>query len=130
MNIKNISSLNAHEMLQIDSNTIMIDVRTSDEWTLTGVPKINKNQIIFLSWRLLPEMLLNNQFEKQFMSNVNDHNNDLLFLCRSGTRSNEAAKFVSNLGYSNCYNISDGFEGGINGIGWKQNNLPWQLCEY
>ncbi|XVN43232.1 MAG: rhodanese-like domain-containing protein [Candidatus Rickettsia vulgarisii] len=128
MNIKNISSLNAHEMLQINDNTIIIDVRTSDEWKLAGVPKINKNQIIFLSWCLLPEMLLNNQFEKQFMLNAIDHNNDLLFLCRSGVRSREAAEFISNLGYSNCYNISDGFEGRGWRIGWKQNNLPWQVA--
>lgn len=128
MNIKNISSLNAHEMLKINNNTIMIDVRTSDEWKLAGVPKINKSQIIFLSWRLLPEMLVNNQFKKQFMLNAIDQNNDLLFLCRSGVRSKEATEFISNLGYSNCYNISDGFEGGAGGIGWKQNDLPWQLA--
>ncbi|MCC8417991.1 MAG: rhodanese-like domain-containing protein [Rickettsia endosymbiont of Bryobia graminum] len=128
MNIKNISSLNAHEMLQIDSNTLMIDVRTIDEWKSAGIPRINKNQIIFLSWRLLPGMLLNNQFKKQFMTNTIDQNNALLFLCRSGIRSKEAAEFISNLGYSNCYNISDGFEGGVGGIGWKQNDLPWQLA--
>lgn len=51
----------------------------------------------------------------------------IFFLCRSGYRSFIAANFVANMGYKNCYNISDGFEGNNQDKGWKQNNLPWQF---
>jgi len=51
----------------------------------------------------------------------------IFFLCRSGYRSFIAANFIANMGYKNCYNISDGFEGNNQNKGWKQNNLPWQF---
>jgi len=53
----------------------------------------------------------------------------IFFLCRSGYRSFIAANFIANIGYKNCYNISDGFEGNnrVLSKGWKQNNLPWQF---
>ncbi|ARD86528.1 sulfurtransferase [Rickettsia sp. MEAM1 (Bemisia tabaci)] len=38
-----------------------------------------------------------------------------------------AANFMANIGYKNCYNIIDGFEGNLQNKGWKQNNLPWQF---
>ncbi len=121
------SSLKAYEMLTIDNKAIIIDVRTSNEWQTVGVPQLSKQQLIFLSWRLLPDMLLNNHFTNQLMSHIKNVETNLLFLCRSGGRSYEAANLISSLGYTNCYNIIDGFEGGINGIGWQRNNLPWQV---
>jgi rhodanese-related sulfurtransferase len=130
MSIKNIYSQNAYELLRYNEDAILIDVRTPKEWQEIGVPKLEKNlektKLFFISWRLSPNMSLNNQFELQIMSNIGNKQNRLLFLCRSGTRSLEAANFTISLGYSNCYNISDGFEGNILGFGWKQNNLPWQ----
>ena len=55
-----------------------------------------------------------------------------MFICRSGVRSNQAAIAASESGYSNCYNVLEGFEGdkdsdghrGIQG-GWKAAGLPW-----
>ncbi|MCC8399033.1 MAG: palindromic element RPE2 domain-containing protein [Rickettsia endosymbiont of Platyusa sonomae] len=161
MSIKNISSLKAYKLLEIDNNNMIIDVRTAEEWQQVGIPKLDKDKIIFISWRLLPNMSLNNEFKNQLMSKISnivnsgefgarsdgampisnrratsddvpnfssiDYNYKLLFLCRSGGRSHEAAQFASTLGYKECYNIIDGFEGGTNGAGWKQNNLPWQI---
>ncbi len=121
------SSLKAYEMLKIDNNTIMIDVRTGEEWKKIGIPKLNESKLLLLSWRLLPDMLLNGQFKEQLILHISNVQNNILFLCRSGARSYEAAYFISSLGYTNCYNIIDGFEGGSNGVGWKQNNLPWQI---
>lgn len=126
ISIKNISSLEAYKLLGMDECTIVVDVRTTEEWQKIGIPKLDKDQVLFLSWRLLPDMSLNHEFNNQFISKVRNKNN-VLFLCRSGTRSHEAASCAGGLGYPNCYNIIDGFEGGDNGAGWKQNNLPWQV---
>ncbi|WP_342271453.1 MULTISPECIES: rhodanese-like domain-containing protein [unclassified Candidatus Tisiphia] len=126
ISIKNISSLEAYKLLEMDECTIVVDIRTTEEWQKIGIPKLDKDQVLFLSWRLLPDMSLNCEFNNQFMSKVSNKNN-VLFLCRSGARSHEAALCAGGLGYTKCYNIVDGFEGGGNGAGWKQNNLPWQV---
>ena len=124
MSTRNISSLDAYKLLRNDKSVILVDVRTSEEWS-RGVVRIDENQVLFLSWRLSPDMSLNRVFQEVFMSKAH-HKDSTLFLCRSGVRSFEAAQFISaNLGFTNCYNIIDGFEGGVNGNGWKKNNLPW-----
>ncbi len=128
MSTYNISSLNAYQLLQTDKRAVVIDVRTTEEWS-RGVPKVDIDQIFFLSWRLSPDMSLNKAFQANFMLKAYGKQDNILFLCRSGVRSFEAAQFVSaNMGFMNCYNIIDGFEGGANGIGWKQNDLPWQVA--
>ena len=56
----------------------------------------------------------------------------VLFICRSGSRSNQAAIMASQTGFTDCYNILEGFEGdrdenGQRGkiSGWKAAGLPW-----
>ncbi len=56
----------------------------------------------------------------------------LLFLCRSGVRSKAAAAAMTRAGYSNCFNVSEGFEGDRDSEkhrsqvgGWKKAGLPW-----
>jgi rhodanese-related sulfurtransferase len=56
----------------------------------------------------------------------------LLFLCRSGVRSQNAAKAVTAAGFTRCYNVLGGFEGnpdehGHRGTmeGWKVDGLSW-----
>lgn len=127
MSSKNISSIDAYQLLQTNKNSMLVDVRTSEEWG-RGAPKIATDQIIFLSWRLLPDMSLNQAFHEALVSKVLNKHDSILFICRSGARSLEAAQFANTvMGFTDCYNIIDGFEGGANGIGWKQSNLPWQV---
>ena len=56
----------------------------------------------------------------------------VLFLCRSGARSDGAARLATEAGYGDCYNILEGFEGDkdANGRrnttgGWRHSGLPW-----
>ena len=56
----------------------------------------------------------------------------VMFLCRSGARSIGAATAATEAGYSDCYNILEGFEGDKdasghrNAIGgWRKAGLPW-----
>jgi rhodanese-related sulfurtransferase len=56
----------------------------------------------------------------------------LLLICRSGVRSRDAAVALTSAGFGPCYNISDGFEGDLDGAkhrgisnGWKVADLPW-----
>ena len=134
-NIKNISSRGCFEKLSIEVNSQLIDVRTKPEWIYVGVPdlsSINK-KVIFVSWQVYPEMGTNKFFENQILESNIKKDNNLYFICRSGNRSNNAAEFLTSRGFSNCFNVIDGFEGKINHErqrasidGWQFNNLPWK----
>ena len=61
-----------------------------------------------------------------------DQSASIYFLCRSGARSQAAAIALTQAGYTNCFNISDGFEGPLDAdghrgtqSGWKAAGLPW-----
>ena len=134
-NIKNISSRECFEKLSIEVNSQLIDVRTKPEWIYVGVPdlsSINK-KVIFVSWQVYPEMGTNKFFENQILESNIKKDNNLYFICRSGNRSNNAAEFLTSRGFSNCFNVIDGFEGKQNHErqrasidGWQFNNLPWK----
>ena len=130
-----INSCDCFEILKTHSQSHLIDVRTKPEWEFVGVPDlacINK-QTFFISWRLYPDMRINYDFEREILQ-LKINQEDLVFsICRSGQRSQEAAAHLNKLGYRNCYNISDGFEGykdssGHRALvnGWKYNSLPWK----
>ncbi|WP_017442408.1 rhodanese-like domain-containing protein [Rickettsia gravesii] len=123
MSVQNICSTKAYDMLISNDNAFLVDVRTREEWQQVGIPHLdNKNKVIFLSWQL------NKELEDNFLSIVNDKIHAIIFfLCHSEYRSFIAANFITNIGYKNCYNTSDGFEGNNQDKGWKQNNLPWQF---
>lgn len=56
----------------------------------------------------------------------------MLVMCRSGARSRAAAIALTQAGFSQAINISDGFEGDMedghrgNRNGWKHVDLPWR----
>ncbi|MBQ4875048.1 MAG: rhodanese-like domain-containing protein [Rickettsiaceae bacterium H1] len=117
-------------------NSFLIDVRTEEEWKFVGVPNLEQieKKVCCLSWRLYPEMKINQNFIEKISGMFADKQTPLLFICRSGYRSLEAASMVLREGYRTCYNIKDGFEGDLdrknrrNNInGWKFNDLPWGL---
>jgi rhodanese-related sulfurtransferase len=110
----------------------LVDVRTEMEWGDVGIPdllELNK-QPIMLSWRTLPGMQLNQDFVTELTGKIGDKTTPILFLCRVGGRSKQAADTMANLGYSNCYNIIGGFEGYHDKhqhyLGWIQSSLSWR----
>ena len=131
-NIKNISSQECFEKLSIEVHSHLIDVRTKPEWVYVGVPdlsSINK-KVIFISWQVYPKMEINKFFENQILELNIKKDSNLYFMCRSGNRSYSAAEFLVSRGFSNCFNVIDGFEGKLNHEhqralidGWQFNNL-------
>lgn len=56
----------------------------------------------------------------------------VLFICRSGGRSHNAAMMAQQAGYAECYNVLEGFEGDKDDSGhrstqggWRHAGLPW-----
>lgn len=117
------------------NHAVIVDVRTAPEWQFVGIPDLSNtpSQLLNLSWKLYPSFAYNPKFICNLTSETSiSQNTPLFFLCRSGSRSLDAAVAVSAEGYNYCFNITDGFEGdvGIKGQrstsqGWKYDNLPW-----
>lgn len=77
-------------------------------------------------------MQVNPVFAQELQRVVGDKHMALFFLCRTGGRSQEAAIAMTQVGYTRCYNVTDGFEGPADGngqrgtiAGWKAEGLPW-----
>lgn len=131
---QNIDPQEAWEILHNDK-AILVDVRTMAEWSFVGVPDLSSlgKETLFISWQIYPHMQLNETFIGQLKEQVADVNIPLVFICRVGGRSGQAAEAASQAGFTHCYNIMGGFEGDLNthgqrGVsnGWKVANLPWK----
>lgn len=125
----------AWEILKNDSKAQIVDVRTVPEWAFVGCPDVSslKKKLIRICWRVYPQMIVNQDFEQQLEREVPDRDVTLLFICRSGARSQDAAIAMTAKGYGTCYNIAGGFEGDLDAGShrgtrncWKSANLPWE----
>ena len=117
-----------------DTSAVLIDVRTAAEWNYVGLPDLSEvgKDVVRVSWQTLPKMELNPNFESEVKALGAGPGSTLLFLCRSGVRSQSAAIAMTSAGYSKCYNIAGGFEGDLDPQkhrgklgGWKAAGLPW-----
>jgi rhodanese-related sulfurtransferase len=125
--IFNIPSEKIKDFLNDNSNTVILDVRTEEEWNNVGKPDAESlnSKTLFISLLLGPDRQKNVNFVKEFLDKKVSKKDNILVICRSGVRSMAAAKLLQEQGYKNLINISDGFEGNpATGEGWKKSNLP------
>ena len=122
-----LSPQEAFDILQQDGNAVLIDVRSQAELDLVGrVPNA-----IHIEWAFYPGMIANADFTAQLQS-LAIQDKTIIFMCRTGGRSHNAAVVAQQLGYNQAYNMLEGFEGEANAAkqrtlinGWKHANLPW-----
>jgi len=118
----------AHVLLKGMPGARIIDVRTRPEWDFVGhIP-----QSILIEWNGYPAGTRNAAFLDELKAAAPDAEAPVLFLCRSGQRSDGAARVAAAAGYKKAFNILDGFEGardneGHRGTlgGWRKAGLPW-----
>lgn len=117
----------AYALLQKIPDAKLIDVRCRAELDWVGrIPGA-----IELELKTYPGMQSNPNFLDQLAEQV-AQDDLIMFLCRSGGRSDYAATIATQSDFPNCYNILEGFEGdkdetghrGQKG-GWKAAGLPW-----
>lgn len=115
----------ALELLQRQT-ALLVDVRTDVEWNSVGLPDVSRSQgtLATISWKLAPNMVLNGNFLSQLAQAAPDKSTPIFFLCRSGGRSLDAAVTAKSAGYQLCFNVTGGFEGSPDHVGWKAANLP------
>lgn len=131
----------AWDLLEENSNAVLIDVRTKAEWSFVGKPDLSNlnRSVLTIEWCRYPDMSVNPRFVEEMNEALGDDlPSQMLFICRSGARSMSAALAVhaslSIGGRSiDLFNVSEGFEGdldsgkhrgGLNG--WKAHGLPWR----
>lgn len=106
----------------------LVDVRTRAEWDWVGrIPGA-----IEIEWQTYPGGEPNPDFLAELRRRVAPES-IVMFVCRSGARSHEAACMALAAGYAESYNVLEGFEGGIDPAtgrrgtlgGWRLAGLPW-----
>jgi rhodanese-related sulfurtransferase len=117
----------AYELLQHAPGALIVDVRTRAELDYVGrVPAS-----VEIEWQSYPGGQPNPDFLQQMERQV-DKEALVMFICRSGVRSHAAAAAASASGYTQCYNVLEGFQGDKDAQGhrdavggWRVAGLPW-----
>ena len=123
--IKQIPSREIKDYIRNNPKSVLLDVRTKEEWDQIGKPDGDKIGLktYFLSSQF-EGRILNKNFSKEFKNLNINQDYEILIMCGSGGRSQRVAELLTKEGY-NCLNVSDGFRGnGKEKIGWKNNQLP------
>lgn len=133
----------AHRALVADPSILFVDVRDPVEITFVGHPA-NLDKIIPLrttTHAVDPEngqylTTPNEGLIRDFTSLLEERNlrtdHPLFVTCRSGSRSATVARMLITEGYTNVWNLIEGFEGdrddnGVRAVnGWRNAGLPWQ----
>ena len=125
--IKQLASNEIKEYLKSQPNCVLLDVRTDEEWNQDGKPDGDKIGLKthFLTIQIGEERIFNENFIQEFKNLKINQDQEILTMCRSGNRSQIAAELLTKENYT-CSNISDGFLGNQENIGWKNCDLPCQ----
>ena len=130
-----ISATEAWDRLRSDPNAQLLDVRTRAEWNFVGLPDLSSigRRVHCVEWQGFPSGSRNPGFVGEAAQALDDPKSQVMVLCRSGARSRAAAIALTSAGFTQAFNIGDGFEGdpdseGHRGKinGWKASNLPWR----
>ena len=119
--IKQISSKEIKEYLKNNPKAILLDVRTQEEWDNIGKPDGDKIGLKTYFLEIRRDAFFD--FVQEFKNLNIGQDKEILVICASGERSQITAELLSKENYKSI-NISDGFMGSKEGVGWKNNGLP------
>ncbi|MEP7035219.1 MAG: rhodanese-like domain-containing protein [Dermatophilaceae bacterium] len=130
----NVDPSEAYAALEADPDAVLVDVRTSAEWSYVGIPDLSQigKRVIALEWQRFPDGALNVSFVQELREKGVGEGAPIYFLCRSGVRSAAAAELATAAGLGPAFNVSHGFEGPLDHdghrtiAGWKVEGLPWR----
>jgi rhodanese-related sulfurtransferase len=110
-----------------NGQAILVDVRSPEERKFVGhVPGS-----LHVAWATGTSLTRNPRFVRELETKVKK-TDVVLLLCRSGKRSALAAEAATKAGFSQAFNVRQGFEGELNDLnqrgshdGWRFHRLPW-----
>ena len=117
----------------------LVDVRTRAEWTYVGIPDLGPigKRAVLVEWQTFPDQSVDARFVERLAGELKalgvQLDDDLYFICRSGSRSLAAAKAMAEAGYTGPVTTSYAASKGRSTIcgtvascsGWKASGLPW-----
>ena len=120
----------AHEFLHKNPNAVFIDCRSEMEYLFVGHPQ----GAIHVAWNDGPNWDVNPDFVAH-VKKATSVNRPIVLICRSGNRSVDAGEALEAAGFSDVYNVLEGFEGHLDDDhhrgsqgGWRFEGLPWEQC--
>jgi len=123
----------AVEKLQNNPQALFVDVRSKAEYKYVGYPE-NSILIPWIDdpdWEPNPE-LFSDSVMQELDGRENLINTEIILICRSGYRSNDALKCLENKGFTQVSHVASGFEGDLdendhrgNLNGWRHDGMPW-----
>ena len=123
----------AVERLNENPEAVLIDVRTQAEHKYVGFPENS----ILIPWFDEPDLESDpDSFYESVLAVLGDRSDvmdtELILICRSGFRSNEALKCLQSKGFTCVSHVASGFEGDLdendhrgNLNGWRNDGMPW-----
>jgi len=123
----------AVERMNENPEAVLIDVRTRAEHKYVGFP----DNSILIPWFDEPDLESDpDTFYESVLDALSDRNDamdaELILICRSGFRSNEALKCLQSKGFTCVSHVASGFEGDLdendhrgNLNGWRNDGMSW-----
>ena len=119
--IKQILCKEIKNYIKNNFNSVLLDVRTQEEWDDVGKPDGDKIGLKSYFLEIKRDSIFD--FVQEFKNLNINQDKEILVICKSGERSQITAELLSRENYKTI-NISDGFEGSIEGAGWINCGLP------
>nr|WP_298410811.1 rhodanese-like domain-containing protein [uncultured Halomonas sp.] len=145
--VQKIEAQEAYELLESNAQAMLVDVRDPIEIKFTGfatptdihVPLALADRENFdegaNTWAMVPNPDFDAQIQQALVERGVDDDTPIVFMCRSGSRSDKAAERVAAMGFNNVHSMDQGFEGsplekrnskGVRAVdGWRNSGLPW-----
>ena len=119
--IKQIICKEIKDYLKKNTKSVLLDVRTQEEWDNDGKPDGDKIGLKTYFLEIRKDAFFD--FVQEFKNFNINQDKEILVICKSGERSQISAELLSKENYKSI-NISDGFMGSQEGVGWKKSGLP------
>ena len=119
--IKQITCKEIKDYLKKNPESVLLDVRTQEEWDNDGKPDGDKIGLKTYFLEIRRDSFFD--FVQEFKNLNINQDKEILVICKSGERSQISAELLSKENYKSI-NISDGFMGSQEGVGWKKSGLP------
>ncbi len=135
--LKHLTPREAWDFIQSNPRALLIDIRSTAEFLFVGHP-LGAIHIPWMDepdWTVCPEFIP--QVRRAVLGGIGSEAHapsaPVLLICRSGKRSVDAGWALLHAGFTDVYNVLDGFEGDLDEHrhrgtlgGWRYEGLPWE----
>ncbi len=130
---RNLLPKHALQRLKENPQALFVDVRSEAEYKFVGYPENS----VLIPWTDEPYWEPNPEKFSEAVRNKLEgyediYETEIILICRSGYRSNEALKCLESEGFKHVSHVASGFEGDLdeydqrgNLNGWRHDGMPW-----